>query len=155
MIIGTIYSRIGVAWLIILGTRFDDWIYWTSLLQLQSIITAHNQSWPPRPLFILLLVPRLLVKVKVKVTLRLTVCQSVSPGVEPHLGIMTRYLLLFDGYGLVLVGRPLWRENESVFCICCWPSPAQYFSGPSPLGLATIFYYLRFETSLFIASYDS
>jgi hypothetical protein len=29
------------------------------------------------------------------------------------------------------------------------------FSGPSPLGLATIFYCLRFETSLFIASYDS
>jgi hypothetical protein len=30
------------------------------------------------------------VKVKVKVTLRLTVSQSVSLGVEPHLGLMTR-----------------------------------------------------------------
>jgi hypothetical protein len=29
------------------------------------------------------------------------------------------------------------------------------FSGPSPLGLATIFYCLTFETSLFVASYDS
>jgi hypothetical protein len=46
-------------------------------------------------------------KVKVKVTLRLTVSQSVSLGVEPHLGIMTTYLLLFDSYGLVFVGRPL------------------------------------------------
>jgi hypothetical protein len=46
-------------------------------------------------------------KVKVKVTLRLTVSQSVSLGVEPHLGLMTRYLLLFDSYGLVFVGRPL------------------------------------------------
>jgi hypothetical protein len=72
------------------------------------------------------------VKVKVKVTLRLTVGQSVSLGVEPHLGLMTRYLLLFDSYGVVFVGRPLWRENGSVFCICCWPSPAQSFSGPSP-----------------------
>jgi hypothetical protein len=45
--------------------------------------------------------------VKVKVTLRLTVSQSVSLGVEPHLGPMTRYLLLCDSYGLVLVGRPL------------------------------------------------
>jgi hypothetical protein len=36
------------------------------------------------------------VKVKVKVTLRLTVSQSVSGGVEPHLGLMTRYLLLSD-----------------------------------------------------------
>jgi hypothetical protein len=33
--------------------------------------------------------------------------------------------------------------------------PAQSFSGPSPLGLATIFYCLRFETSFFVASYDS
>jgi hypothetical protein len=29
------------------------------------------------------------------------------------------------------------------------------FSGPSPLGLKTIFYCLTFETSLFVASYDS
>jgi hypothetical protein len=47
---------------------------------------------------------------KVKVTLRLTVSQSVSLGVEPHLGLMTRYLLLFDSYGLEFVGRPLWRN---------------------------------------------
>jgi hypothetical protein len=39
--------------------------------------------------------------VKVKVTLRLTVSQSVSLGVEPHLGLMTRYLVLFNSYGLV------------------------------------------------------
>jgi hypothetical protein len=49
----------------------------------------------------------LLVKVKVKVTMRLTVSRSVSLGAEPHLGLMTRYLLLFDSYGLVVVGRPL------------------------------------------------
>jgi hypothetical protein len=36
-------------------------------------------------------------KVKVKATLRLTISQSVSLGVEPNLGLMTRYLLLFDG----------------------------------------------------------
>jgi hypothetical protein len=68
---------------------------------------------------------------------------------------MTRYLLLFDSYSLVFVGLPLWREAKSVFCICSWNLPAQSFSDPSPLGLATIFYCLRFETSLFIASYDS
>jgi hypothetical protein len=33
--------------------------------------------------------------------------------------------------------------------------PCQTFSGPSPLVLATIFYCLRFDTSLFFASYDS
>jgi hypothetical protein len=56
---------------------------------------------------------------------------------------------------LFFVGRPLWREDGSVFCVCWWPFPAQSFSGPSPLGLATIFYSLGFETSLFVASYDS
>jgi hypothetical protein len=45
-------------------------------------------------------------QLKVKVALRLTVGQSVSFGVEPHLGLMTRYLLLFDSYGLVFCGAP-------------------------------------------------
>jgi hypothetical protein len=81
--------------------------------------------------------------------------QSVSLGVEPHLGLMTGYLLLFASYGLIFVGRRLWREDGSVFCICCWHLPGQYFSGSSPLGLATVFYSLRIQTSLFVASYDS
>jgi hypothetical protein len=55
------------------------------------------------------------VKVKVEVTLRLTVSQSVSLGVENHLGLMTRYLLLFDSYGLV------WREDGSVFLYAAGP----------------------------------
>jgi hypothetical protein len=44
---------------------------------------------------------------KVKVTLRLTVSQSVSLGVKPHLGLMTRYLLHFDSYDLAFLVRPL------------------------------------------------
>jgi hypothetical protein len=43
---------------------------------------------------------------KVRVTLRLTV-SSVYLGVETHLGLMTRYLLLFGSYCLVIVGHPL------------------------------------------------
>jgi hypothetical protein len=43
-------------------------------------------------------------QVKVKVTLRLTVSQSISLDADHHLGLMTRYLLLFDNYGLVLWG---------------------------------------------------
>jgi hypothetical protein len=53
---------------------------------------------------------------------------------------------LSDSCGFVDVGRPLWREDGSVVCNCCWASPAQSFSGPSPAGLMTIFYCLRFET---------
>jgi hypothetical protein len=39
--------------------------------------------------------------------------QSVSLGVKPHLGLMTRYLLLFDSYSLVFMGRLLWRDDVS------------------------------------------
>jgi hypothetical protein len=35
-----------------------------------------------------------------------SVCQSILVS-SPHLGLMTRYLLLFDSYSLVIVGRPL------------------------------------------------
>jgi hypothetical protein len=49
----------------------------------------------------------------------------------------------------------LWRENGSVVYNYCWSSPAQSFSGRSPVGLATIVYCLRIETSLFFASYNS
>jgi hypothetical protein len=55
----------------------------------------------------------------------------------------------------VYVGYSLRREDGSVVCKCCWSLPAQSFLGPSPVGLATIFYSLRFETSHFVASYDS
>jgi hypothetical protein len=68
---------------------------------------------------------------------------------------MTRFLLLSDSCGFVDLRHPLWRENGSVVYNCSWPSPAQSFSGPSPIGLVVIFYSLRSETSLFIASYDS
>jgi hypothetical protein len=72
-----------------------------------------------------------------------------------HLGLTTRSWLLSDSCGFVDLGRPLWREDGSVVCNCYWPSPAQSFSGPSPVGLVAIFYCLRFETSLFFASYES
>jgi hypothetical protein len=43
------------------------------------------------------------------------------------------------------VGRSLFLDDGSDVYSCCWPSPAQSFSGPSPVGLATILYCLRFE----------
>jgi hypothetical protein len=68
---------------------------------------------------------------------------------------MTRFLLLSDSCGFGDVGRSLWREGGSVVYNCFWPSPVQLFSGPTPVGLVTIIYCLRFETSLFVASSDS
>jgi hypothetical protein len=71
------------------------------------------------------------------------------------MGLTSRFLLLSDSCGFVHVGRSLWREDGSVVYNSCWLSPVQSFSGPSPVGLVVIFYCLRFETSLFVASYDS
>jgi hypothetical protein len=44
------------------------------------------------------------------------------------------------------VGLPLSYKRTAVVYNCCWPSPAQSFSGASPEGLMTKFYSLRFET---------
>jgi hypothetical protein len=64
-----------------------------------------------------------------------------------HLCPKSRILLLSDICKFVeMRRRSLWRENESVVYNCCWTSPVQSFLGPSPAGLMTIFYCLRFET---------
>jgi hypothetical protein len=57
------------------------------------------------------------VRVRVRVTLQLTVSQSVRLGVEPCLGLMTRYLFLYESCCPVYMGRPLWREDGSVVCL--------------------------------------
>jgi hypothetical protein len=64
-----------------------------------------------------------------------TVSRTVCSGIKPHLGPKTRFLLLSDSCGFVDVGLPLWWENGSVVYNCCWSSPAQSFSAPSPAGL--------------------
>jgi hypothetical protein len=48
-----------------------------------------------------------LILIKVKVTLRLTVSQSVSqPWCRAKSGLITRFLLLFDSFGLLFCGAP-------------------------------------------------
>jgi hypothetical protein len=47
------------------------------------------------------------------------------------------------------VRPPLRLEDGSVVYNFCWSSPAQSFSDPSPVGLMTILYCLRFETPPF------
>jgi hypothetical protein len=62
--------------------------------------------------------------VRVRVTLRPTVSRSVSLGVEPHLGLMTRSSSTVWQLGYFEVGRPLWRGAGSVICrsLCLSPS---------------------------------
>jgi hypothetical protein len=87
--------------------------------------------------------------------LRLTVSQSVRLGVESHLGLMTRYFRYCLTVTVLFLWGALSDEKTGLsFIYSCWPFLAHCFSGPSPKGLASIFYCLRFETSLFVASYD-
>jgi hypothetical protein len=73
-----------------------------------------------------------------------TVSQSVSLGVEPPLGLMLRYLLLFDSYGLIFCGAPsLTRRRVCLLNVLLALASA----------VPTIFYCLKFETSFFVASY--
>jgi hypothetical protein len=54
---------------------------------------------------------------------------SMSWNKAPIWGLWPDLYYFCDSYGLVLVGRPLWREDGSVFYMCCWPLPAQSFFG--------------------------
>jgi hypothetical protein len=82
---------------------------------------------------------------KVKVTLRLTVSQSVSKSwCRATSGAYVQIFFPFgirntsDSYVRHSVGRPLWREDGSVFCTCRWPLPAQSFSVVVPRDLRPI-----------------
>jgi hypothetical protein len=92
---------------------------------------------------------------KFKVTFRLTVTQSVNLGVEPHLGLMTQIFITVWKLRSCFCGATSLTRGRVCLFICCWLLPVQSFSGLSPLRFATIFYCLRFETCLFVPSYDS
>jgi hypothetical protein len=70
------------------------------------------------------------------------------------MGLTTNLYYCLTVAGLLTLGALSDERTGLSFYNSCWPSPAQSFSGPSPVGLVAIFYRLRFKTSLFVASYD-
>jgi hypothetical protein len=71
--------------------------------------------------------------------------QSASyRGVRPPSGTRDQFFSSFslklslDSWEFLIMGRPLWREDESIIYSCCWASPAQSLSGPSSAELMTI-----------------
>jgi hypothetical protein len=63
-----------------------------------------------------------------------------------HLVLKTRFLFLSDRCKFLMWDALSDERMGLSFTISCWPFPAQSFSGPSPSGLMTIFYCLRFES---------
>jgi hypothetical protein len=63
---------------------------------------------------------------------------SLSWHKAPFWGLRPDLYYCLTVAGLLIWGA-LWREDGSVVYNSCWPSPAQSFSGPSPLGLVAIF----------------
>jgi hypothetical protein len=90
---------------------------------------------------------------KSKFILRPTVSRPVRLGTKHPFGAYDQILDYCQTFPGLLMRSVLSDERTDLsFAIVTGP---QSFSGPSPLRLATIFYCLSFETSLFVASYDS
>jgi hypothetical protein len=84
-----------------------------------------------------------------------SVSPSVRLGVEPHLGLMTRYLLVWQLRSSFMWGALSDERMGLSFVYATGPCQRSLSQVWVPLVLATIFYCLRFGTSLFVASYDS
>jgi hypothetical protein len=65
---------------------------------------------------------------------------------EPETRVFSLSICL-DSYGIVDVGRPLWRGVGYVVYRCCWASPAQSFSSLSLARFMTTCYCLNFLDS--------
>jgi hypothetical protein len=125
---------------------------------------------------------KLITDFRVRVTLRLAIYhQSVRLGANPLRLTTSNFIFQLNLCGHSPYVTSSLTRGWSVIYNCCWSSPTQSFSGPSPAGLMTTFYCLRFETpptwrprspnytprkrvarlypqalgSLFVASYDS
>jgi hypothetical protein len=86
--------------------------------------------------------------------LRPTVVRPVCTGIKHPSATYDQILITVWQLRFCFCGAPTLTRGRVFLCICYWPLPVQSL-GLRPFGLETIFYGLRSETSLSIASYDS
>jgi hypothetical protein len=84
---------------------------------------------------------------KVKVILQLMVSWPVCLGVKPPSGAQDQLFVLSRQFRAVDVEHPICEGDGSFIYNCYRSLPAQSFLDPSPTGLRTIFFCLRFEIS--------
>jgi hypothetical protein len=80
---------------------------------------------------------------------------SLSWNKAPIWGLRPDFCYYQTVAGFLMWGAVSDERAGSVVYNCSWPSSAQSVPDPSSVGPVTIFYCLRFETPLFVASYDS
>jgi hypothetical protein len=78
--------------------------------------------------------------------LRPTVTRPVCLGINPLLGLMTRFFNTVRDLRVCWYGAPSLTRGRVCLLQLLLSSPAQLFLGPSPAGLMTTLYCLRFDT---------
>jgi hypothetical protein len=146
LIYESVTSSASVAsWLALHGWTLNYWTAFWILLWLTNHLKLTKGEWRTKNYF--------LIWVWVfNLMWRPTVSRPVCLGIKYPSGAYDQILLLSDSCDFDVA---LWQEDGPVRYNCCWPSLGQVFSGSSPVEHEIIFYSLRFETSLFVASYDS